>query len=120
MEPIFTYLSAHFLEALIIVLLGTLFFKEGIMGIFTRFSGTASATNQDKVNILKMAQDMDALKMHFNDETTYLLTDIQLKLGQQAEASQECKERQIEHMGRLEEIRDTLRDIQRNGVRIRR
>lgn len=101
MEQIITYISGHFLESLILVLIATLFFKETITAVFRQWLGIAK---QDR--IVEMAETVDALKLHFNEETSHLLSEL--------------RERQILQCSKLDEIRDILRDIGRNGIRIRK
>lgn len=113
-----TYISGNFLESLVIFLLVSLFFKETIILVFKKYFG--AYPDEDQRRTLKMASEMSELKLHFNDETTHILTDIQVLLAKGEKDHGEIKNSMIGQHGQLEEIRDTLRDMQRNGIRLRR
>ena len=118
MEAIFAYIGAHFQESLIMFLIVSLFFKETIVAVFRKWAGLSPTEDQRRT--LQMANTMEGLKMHFNDETTHLLTDIQVMLAKSEEDHQKMGDTNIQQCVKLDEIRDTLRDMQRNGIRIRR
>ena len=79
--------------------------KAGII----KFSGenTKSETREEKIQ-----ETLEYLKLHFNDELTKVLTEIRVD-------QRESRETQLQQCGKLEEIRDSLREIVRNGVRIK-
>ena len=118
MEQVITYLSGHFLESLVLILIVALFFKEALMAWVRSQFGVGPTVTERKT--LEMANDMTALKMHFNDETTHLLTDLQVMAAKNEETSQKILNNQTTMCTKLSDIHDTLRDMERNGIRIRR
>lgn len=118
-QQILTYISSHFNEFLILLLLVALFFKDALMEWIQIRFGNNQPTDQQR-RTLEMANDMKALRMHFNDETTHLLTDIQVLLAKQEDDNMKFRETQLQQCGKLDEIRDTLRSINTNGIRIRK
>lgn len=62
-----------FSQVLILLLIASLFFKDEIRVLMTKYLGVkpnGAGTQQ------KLQNTMDELQLHFNDETTHLLTDI--------------------------------------------
>lgn len=72
-----------------------------------------SYKSQDTDATKKLQDGMDYMKMHFNDELTGILTELQV--GQR-----EMRECQVKQGATLAEVNESLRDIVRNGVRIRK
>ncbi len=100
-----------FPEILILLLIGLLFFKENILSWISQRLGYDSHTQAE--NIQTMQGDMTHLRIHFNDELTAILTEMQ-------NGDRQFRETQLTQCGKLDEIRDSLRDISRNGIRIRK
>lgn len=87
-----------FLQYLIIGLIGLLFAKDYLLNIISQWLGISR--DSDKLSDSQILQGkMDYLKMHFNDELTKILTELQV--------------------GQVE-VLDILRDMQRNGIRLRK
>lgn len=86
---------AYFQEYLIIGLLLTLFFKEALGSYITGLLGGKKKEGTPE----KIQAGLDYMKLHYNDELTVLLTSMQVRQG---------------------EILDEIKDISRNGVRIRK
>lgn len=105
---IYTFVAEHFLEALVVLLLVALFFKESLQAWVNAKLGRESVVP----DFSKLVTDMTELRAHYNDETTHVLKDMQ-------ESLRESRETQLTQCNKLEEMRDILRDVQRNGVRIR-
>ena len=117
METILTYISSHFFEALIIFLIVLLFFREQLMLVLNQYLKPRIADiprpSVPDPRLEALQSTMDSLKLHFNDDTTRILTDIQIE-------QREFRETQVKQCTKLDEISDSLRDIVRNGVRIRK
>lgn len=118
METIFNYISSHFLETLIVILLCLLFIREAFVGWINTALGRPESDVARKT--AKMANDMTALRMHFNDETTHILTELQTTQAEMLEMLRNGESTAARQCGKLEEICDTLRDMSRNGIRIRK
>lgn len=98
MQELLAYISSHFLESLIIILLTALFFKDAITNIVLTYIKGQHPTVVREKREEKVAADVSHLRLHYNDELSEKLTKLE---GLQSEGI------------------DILRDIQRNGVRIR-
>jgi hypothetical protein len=118
MDVFVTYITTHFQESLIMVLIVALFFKETLTEWVKAKMG--AAPNETERRTVQMANQMSELKMHFNDETTHILTDLQVGLREIGTQFQEFAKVQSTQCGKLDEMRDSLRDIVRNGIRIRK
>lgn len=123
MEQIFSQFT--FPEILIFFLIGSLFFKELLTSWLTNMLGlkpaqTNTETDTTSRRIVDVQNMMTELKMHFNDETTHILTDMQVMLKVLSDNHTTFRESQLSQCSKLEEIRDSLRDMSRNGIRIRK
>lgn len=118
MSDVFSYISSNFLESLVLVLLCLLFVREAFVGWINTLLGRGPSPTERRT--LQMANQMSELKMHFNDETTHLLTDLQIGQRKLVEKFDNFESTQIQQCGKLDEIRDILRDMSRNGIRIRK
>ena len=113
MNELFSYISSHFLESLIVVLLALLFAKEALIGWISALIGV-------KPQGQKVAEDVAHLRTHYNDDITAVLTEIQVGQRALTEMFHGFESTQVQQCTKLEEMRDILRDISRNGSRIRR
>ena len=110
----------NFLEILILVLLGLLFFKETALGWISQKLGYKVAPSEakreeraaDKNSQQVLLSNMELLSQHYNHETTPLLESI-------VKHQQDLRGTQLQQCTKLDLIVDSLQDIQRNGIRIR-
>lgn len=113
MDAFFTYISSHFLEALIVLLLSLLFFKEAFIGWISSFVGHVPQTQ-------RVADNVEHLRNHYNDDITQILTELQVGQKEGKDMVRTMMQTQADNSGKLDEMRDILRDISRNGIRIRK
>lgn len=83
----------NFQEWLIIGLFATLFFKEEFKMLILHYFGIKGTED-------KLQAGMDYMKMHFNDELTHILTDLQVdqkegfgKMLEKQDSAKKCLER---------------------------
>lgn len=106
-----------FLEILILVLIGLLFFKETVLSWIGQKLGFKDKGKEaiagEKNTQQVLLSNMEVLSQHYNHETTPLLENI-------VKGQQEARGTQLQQCTKLDLIVDSLQDIQRNGIRIRK
>lgn len=99
----------NFQEWLIVGLFASLFFKEEFKLLIFHYFGVKGTED-------KLQAGMDYLKMHFNDELSHILTDIQVtqkdgfdKIHDKQDAAKRC----------LEKANNKLDEFDRYGIKTR-
>jgi hypothetical protein len=116
MDSVITYISSHFLETLVLVLVCLLFIREAFIGWINTLLGRQTVPSRaDATHAL-----MEQLKAHYNDDTTRLLAELEVGQREIKNSFQSFRETQLTQCNKLDEMRDILRDMQRDGIRIRK
>lgn len=109
MESILSFIGVHFLETLVLVLIVALFFKETLAPWINSKLGIEPSNDLAR-NAVKLQNSMDDLKIHFNDETTRLLTEIQVNMREGfKELNRKC-----------DDMLDNFREIDKYGVKVQK
>lgn len=109
--------SLDFSQVLILLLVGSLFFKDEIRAALKKYFGLNFGRSNDDTITQPELKNMDAkmtqLQTHYNDETTHLLTDI---LG----VLRSVREEQTEQSKSINSIISKVEEIIKYGVPERR
>jgi peptidoglycan hydrolase CwlO-like protein len=96
-----------FMEILIMVLVGLLFFKEQLFVLVRKkFGLSGQDTNND------LSTKMDTLAQHFNHETTDILSDIR-------DIQKDIRDAQKKTCEKITKLIDHIDEMRVNGVRVK-
>lgn len=109
MESALNFIGAHFLETLVLILIVALFFKDTLAPWINKKLGI-EPQSEFVHDAVKLQNSMDELKLHFNDETTRLLTEIQVNMQRGFK----------ELTDKIDTVLDSLREIDKYGVKIQK
>lgn len=105
-----------FLEILILVLIGLLFFKETVLSWVAQKFGFKDGSDKSR-RMVNLQNTMSDLKLHFNDKTTHILTEIQVNLS---EGFEKLDEKSNSQCKKLDAIISRQEEMLKYGVKTRR